>query len=458
MSVKSEYLFLFIKRQSVIKREKKKYHLSISTITSELNDTQAALKRTKEELQKSKRDLLIVKQQVNQQKQANERQLERLRSRFCDESIKVLRLNVAPQVNFAKEGLVSSISSAAPRRSEVGVVATSLERKQLEDLECKRKELIEYNAGLKRFATESLNLAREAANYLSKAAIDPQQEMASSSSSHTSSSSINIHTKPSARLSILYQRDLFPSSYPLMSDYAAGPVRGQNQHPAVDSLTTITSIVHHMGSRVLQSLAFEKSLTENAAHKGQLARSATSISIDLEREKFDQKGNNKLDEDEQDRLLNRALQRVEELEAEIKSKEKDAFLAQSRKDDREERLKQAAEVEKQRQRYLALCRELEKQEELLSLEREALQRQQEGLLCAEMSLSVQAEDSMVSSINESDMTTSISSLKRHRDDEKENERIDIASLQGKRPRMDQSTPTGNTMRFVTIRKQRGRLQ
>jgi hypothetical protein len=423
-----------------------------------LNDCQSSLKRTKEELQKSKRDLLTVKQQALQQKVANERQLERLRARFSDESIKLLR-NKVPEVHFESD----KVSSSSVRRSAVS--ATSLERKQIEELESRRRELLESNAALKRFATESLNLARESAGYMNTS-VDQEEYLNSSINSTSSTATI----RPSSRIPQYYQRDLFPAQFPLHSDYADTPARGQKQHPAVESLSSLSSIVHQRGARLVQTSS-ARILMERDARRQRSTKTEDEEAIDdcsnqtvVVAPMTSSEGDfDKVDNAEHTRLLNRALERVSELEEEVKRKESESTSLQSKKEDREERIKQAAEVEKQRQRYLTLCKELEKQEELIRSEREVLQQQREEVLQMELSLSMQVEDSL-SSFNESEVMAAAAAskptapFKRLRDEDKENATDESISIQGKRPRPDQSTPVaGDTMRFVTIRKRRGRL-
>jgi len=424
----------------------------IGTTTQELNECQSNLKRTKEELQKSKRDLLNVKQQVHQQKQASERQLERLRSKFSDESIKSLRAKV-PEVYIAN---AKEASSSSLRRS--GSSPPSLERKQIEELESKRRELIEANAALKRLATESLNLAREAGQYLNRADNERREEAerAVSLGSSTNSSSSD-RTIIQGASSLLYQRDLFPSLFPLRSDYSIVPTRGQKQHPAVEALNRMSESIHVQGVKLLESVS-SRPLIESE-DRSSLAKVVVEKTT---QDKRAQDEESKRDA-EQERLLSRALQRVQDLEVEVKRGEREMASMQSRKEDREERIKQTAEVEKQRQRYLTLCRELEKQEELLRLEKEAVQREREEVMKTELSLSMQEEqnDSSTSlpSFDVSNMTNS--SHKRGRDDEKENNEQSLLK-NGKRIRVEQqktSTPKGDTMRFVTMRKQRAaRLQ
>lgn len=381
-----------------------------STTTQELNECQSSLRRTKEELQKAKRDLLTVKQQAHQQKQANERQLERLRSRFSDESIKSLRAKV-PEIYFANaKKSAQSFSSAAP---------SGLERKQVEELEGKRRNLLESNAALKRMTTESLNLAREAARYLERIEVAGNEKacaaLGSSSSSSSSSGGGNTASCP-----LFYQRDLFPSQSPLISDYAshstAGP--GKKHHPAVEALHQMSELIHTRGSRLIQSLS--------------AARAGGPTLVGPEEDLGIQKA--RREDAVRERQLIKALQRVQELEAEQSM----AAAIHNQKKDGEDRIKQMAEVEKQRQRYIALCRELQTQEELLRREREALERDKEEVLKMEMSMSVQ-EDSHLSLDHP---------IKRSREEEKENEAVP------KRNRVEQPSPREDTMRFVTVRKQR----
>ncbi|UZJ55882.1 hypothetical protein CBS101457_005202 [Exobasidium rhododendri] len=432
----------------------------VSTTAQELHECQSNLKRAKDELQKSKRDVLNIKQHAHQQKQANERQIERLRSKFSDESIKSLRSKVA-EVYVAN---VKEISTASLRRS--ASTPSSLERKQIDDLESKRKDLIEANSALKRFATESLNLAREAGHYLDRLEQDHRQfeveraSLLSSAGSFSSDRTIHQRRTPA----IHYQRDLFPPLYPLRSDYSTGAKRGQKQHPAVEAMGELSEAIHGKGVMLLESLVTQRAsyrareqdvdtaATEIASHHpagiGKVTQEEERSRRDAEREK----------------LLSRALQEVEDLEAEIERRERDSATLQNRKEDREERFAQAAEVERQRQRYLSLCRELEKQEESLRKERESLQREKEEVMKMELSLSITEDqeengedDSSLPSFSVGDLTDTTPSLKRARDDEKEN--VPAKAQYGKRSRVEQqqqrtSTPKGDTMRFVTMRKSR----
>ena len=383
--------------------------IQCSTAMQELNECQSSLRRTKEELQKAKRDLLTVKQQAHQQKQANERQLERLRSRFSDESIKNLRAKV-PEVYFANaKKSVQSFSSAAP---------SGLERKQVEELEGKRRNLLESNAAMKRMATESLNLAREAARYLERMEGAGNEKAGSALGASSSSSTSSGGNTASCRL--FYQRDLFPSQSPLLSDYASHSTggSGKKQHPAVEALHQMSELIHTRGSRLVQSIS--------AARAGGPTLFAPEEDLSMQRARQE--------DATREKQLIKALQRVQELEAEQSM----AAATQNQKKDGEDRIKQMAEVEKQRQRYIALCRELQTQEELLRREREALERDREEVLKMEMSMSVQ-EDSHLSLDHP---------IKRSREEEKENEAVP------KRHRVEQPSPREDTMRFVTVRKQR----
>lgn len=396
--------------------------LTTSSTTQELTECQSNLKRTKDELQKSKRDLLSVKQQAHQQRQANERQLERLRAKFSDESIKLLRSKV-PDVQLVTRstGLKSSQgqSEAGPSR---------LQRKQIDELERRRKELFENNIALKKYATESLSVIREVSMNIERTK-SPDDAIALSSSSSSNSSTSAI--RPTYRLHNLQQQDLFPPSLPLPIDYTLEVSRGKKQHPAVQALNEMTTLLRENASRLKES-------------PSSLATSSISTQDSCE------DGASKRTHD----LLDKAMQRVQELENVIERSKKESVLSQSRKEDREERFKQAAEVEKQRQRYLTLCKELEKQEEALRSEKMALQSEREEIMKTELSLSMQAEDSNVSLV---DSDATISPIKRGREEDKENEMMQTS----KKSRIENhktTTPRENTMRFVTMRKQRLRLQ
>jgi DNA repair exonuclease SbcCD ATPase subunit len=425
---------------------------SKSALTQDVNGSQGNLKRIKEELQKSKRDLLSTKQQAHQQKQAGERQIERLRNRFSEESIKNLRTKV-PEVFIAGTKGIPLTASFPPRRTDSS--SLSLERKQLEELEGKRREMLESNAALKRLAAESLNLAREAAHYMETVASISQEGMGKGSLLGSSSHSSSTSTIPALQTtvpSLFYQRDLFPTLFSLSSDYPVAPVRGQKQHPAVEALHGMSELIHQQGSKLLQS--------HSPFADGRLGRhSDDNVETDVA---LLQKLTEKEEDGERDRLLNRALHKVEELEGEIKNRERELAAMHSRREDREERVKQTAEVEKQRQRYLSLCRDLEKQEELLRQEREGLERDREQVLKAELSISMSIqgdEEDSLPSLYESHLVSA--PVKRIRDDEKENEIANDGFVPAKRIRTVQekvTTPREDTMRFVTMRKRRGRLQ
>lgn len=192
-----------------------------------------------------------VKAQANQHKVACERQVERLRARFGEESIKAMK-SVVPEVY-----IVPGTGHVSKSQGSRG-----MERMQLEELEAKRSELLETNRTLKRIATEAINAARDADNVLVDLIRSEEgyrrrlsKLLGSShglSSSQPSEASLALHA-------VLFTRDIFPPLFPLPSDYAA-EASCKTDHPAVRALQSTVDCIH-LHQKTLREAQTERSLT-----------------------------------------------------------------------------------------------------------------------------------------------------------------------------------------------------
>ncbi|PWN31983.1 uncharacterized protein FA14DRAFT_83640 [Meira miltonrushii] len=363
---------------------------NVETLNEELKVSNTTLRKTKEELQKTRKDLLVIKQQAAQQKLASERQMERLRAKFTEESIKSLRTQL-PKV------YLPGSSTGPSRRSRLDneIDDAAIGRRQIEELEQRRRELMDYNAGLKRMATECINLARRAASHM-------EDLVAENADGSATTNTGKLDDAP------LYQRDLFPplSIGMLKADYSAALSSTRSSavpmHPAVvvlnrtnDTIEThvrklkqgkslrIWARIQEARRRMRESISStdEINTKENAAKDESVRSTSTLHESDLVGEVTAIAHNSVVDEEELNKLqdlLAQAMERNEQLESHIDQYEREIQSMDALKsEDAEERGKQMAEVEKQRQRYLELCRALEQQEEAIVQERERMIRQRE---------------------------------------------------------------------------------
>lgn len=368
---------------------------NIETLNEDLKLSNTTLRKTKEELQKTRKDLLVIKQQAAQQKLASERQSERLRAKFTEESIKSLRTQL-PKVYLPGSSIGPSRRSRLVNEIDDGAIG----RRQIEELEQRRRELMDYNAGLKRMATECINLARRAASHME----DLVAENADGSGSANNNGKLDDAP--------LYQRDLFPplSIGMLKADYSAALSSTRSSavpmHPAVvelnrtnDTIEThvrklkqgkslrIWARIQEARRRMRESISSAEGIeaNKNTAKDESIRSTSTLHESDLVGEVTAIAHNNEANEEEMEKLqhlLAQAMERNEQLESHIDQYEREIQSMDALKsEDAEERGKQMAEVEKQRQRYLELCRALEQQEEAIIQERERMikQREQETL-------------------------------------------------------------------------------
>lgn len=363
---------------------------NVETLNEDLKVANTSLRKTKEELQKTRKDLLVIKQQAAQQKLASERQSERLRAKFTEESIKSLRTQL-PKVYLPGSSIGTSRRSRLVNEIDDGAIG----RRQIEELEQRRRELMDYNAGLKRMATECINLARRAASHMEDLVAENADEKSTNNNG-------KLDDPP------LYQRDLFPPLKigMLKADYSAtlSSTRssGMSMHPAVvilnrtnDTIEThvrklkqgksirIWARIQEARRRMRESISSADVTHSNKNLGGEESVRSTSTlhESDLVGEVTAIAHNNDSNEEELNKLqhlLAQAMERNEQLESHIDQYEREIQSMDALKsEDAEERGKQMAEVEKQRQRYLELCRALEQQEEAIVHERERMIRQRE---------------------------------------------------------------------------------
>ncbi|PWN88457.1 hypothetical protein FA10DRAFT_268652 [Acaromyces ingoldii] len=223
----------------------------VGNLTDSLNTSQSALKQAREDVQKSRRDLHSIKAQANQHKVACERQVERLRARFGEESIKAMK-SVVPEVY-----IVPGTGHVSKSQGSRG-----MERMQLEELEAKRSELLETNRALKRIATEAINAARDADNALVELIRSEEgyrrrlSKLLGSSHGLASSQQSEASLVPHA---VLFTRDIFPPLFPLPSDYA-GEASRKTDHPAARALRSTVDCIH-LHRKTLREAQTERSLT-----------------------------------------------------------------------------------------------------------------------------------------------------------------------------------------------------
>lgn len=493
--------------------------MTTSTITDQLQTATTSLRKTRDELQKTRKDLLTVKQQAAQQRQANDRQSERLRARFTEEAIKSLRSQV-PEVYIA-----GGSESGTERRKvrALGIEEDLIARRQIEDLEQRRRELMDYNAALKRMSTECLNLARQAGTQLVEMVVESAEKAPTSGGPSAVASSSSSASQPP----FFFQRDLFPPLNPLRADYStAVGHKASQQHPAVSALSKTGDVIEEQVRKLRQGQSLRAWARVQEARRrmresppsvdAEQAKQHDPVDASQGEESGDSRatlrGADREHQEELDRthhLLARALDKVEELEVQLRRQQEEwEHMEMHRSQGGEDRARHAAEVERQRQRYMDLCRALEEQEAELAEERQRLDREREHLML-EHSLSMaattggeesqqpmQSEDGEDTSQAESTFSSvgrsvslvhqfastprqavpqqSLNVRKRTQEAsgfDKENVRPTVHGTFGpaKRVRADPPPPpppkqdatgtrviAGNEMRFITMRKQRGR--
>ncbi|KAN0063750.1 hypothetical protein ACQY0O_003800 [Thecaphora frezii] len=249
----------------------------ILSLEHALQAEQTAHKATKEALNKSRRDLQLVKASALQHRASSDRNVARVRARIGDVTATALRSSVPDFriVSSAFDEVLPGVSGSGKARMP------TLAEEQVEELEKKRAELMDYNQALKRLATEAINAVRRAdAELLDIVEAEDEDSqkrtphgLRSSRSSFSfdlasSSSASSIGGKAKAPAGeawllghgALFQRDLFPASQSFTTTAVAAAAaeagaamaissssRAVPAHPAIRALSAATG---HLASHV----------------------------------------------------------------------------------------------------------------------------------------------------------------------------------------------------------------
>lgn len=206
-----------------------------------LKEEESAHRTTRDELQKARRELQLVKTAALQYRASQERGAERVRARLAEQSLAQLRTAV-PSVRILRSAF-PAVDSGRRENKERGILET-----QVEELEQKRAQLMDTNQALKRLATDAVNTLRTTNARLGNLIDDESGERhklgSSSSSSGSPSSSSSASSSSLGRPRMMssagngssedgvmaYQRELFPPLVPLRTNIMPGA------HPGVAAL------------------------------------------------------------------------------------------------------------------------------------------------------------------------------------------------------------------------------
>lgn len=311
---------------------------------------QASFRRTRDELQRSKRDLALVKQQATQQRLAGDRQLERLRSRYTEEGIKTLRTRV-PKV-YVAEAKSSKTSTISHGDSQQHVVDSLIQ-----DLETKKRQLTQANLALKKFSLCALNTATDAARCMCSTNTARMQDVRSSSSSRSE------EERKEDIPSNFTEHDLFPVTTQFSMDFD-----DNSEHPAAVALQKVRSAIQTYSERLQQSTmraTLQQKQEERRRCREQTDDRVTNASASPNAIEI---------QDHVQELLSRTRSRVEELETLVEKQSSQLSSYERRLNSQypihDTHAMGESIMEPYRQRYLSLLTRIEKQEARVAEERE----------------------------------------------------------------------------------------
>lgn len=271
-----------LERSADFERKAEASKAKLAHLTLELEAERTAHKATKEALGRMRRDLQAVKSSALQYKVTNDRSVARVRARIGEVTSSAIR-SAVPDFQIVASAFDDPPSASSSRAGAAGLYA-----QQVQELEDKRTQLVEYNQALKRFATEAINAARRADQELLDM-VEAEEEdakkrkSASAAKMNSNSNSPQAASPTSSAGTValkrsspsdawldghrsLFQRDLFPANDTLRSTSAGTLVSASSskaQHPALHALEyTLSAIRSHIQS--LLDLRTERTIHEAA--------------------------------------------------------------------------------------------------------------------------------------------------------------------------------------------------